>query len=76
MRLDDLITATAGSPSLSPNPSMLALVMVAHSVAAIWAMAVPKRQWLWSLRVSNPLIALLSVALVLALYTPWFNPLQ
>lgn len=55
---------------------VLALVMVAHSVAAIWAMAVPKRQWLWSLRVSNPLIALLSVALVLALYTPWFNPLQ
>lgn len=55
---------------------LLALVMVAHSVAAVWAMAVSRRQWLWSLRVSNPIIALVSVVLVLALYTPWFNPLQ
>ena len=55
---------------------LLALVMVAHSVAAVWAMAVPQRQWLWSLRVSNPIIALVSVVLVLALYTPWFSPLQ
>lgn len=55
---------------------LLALVMVAHSVASVWAMAVSRRQWLWSLRVSNPIIALVSVVLVLALYTPWFNPLQ
>ena len=55
---------------------LLALVMVAHSVAAVWAMAVPQRQWLWSLRVSNPIIALVSVVLVLAMYTPWFSPLQ
>ena len=55
---------------------LLVLVVFAHSVAAVWAMFAPQSGWLGSLRVSNPLIALACVVLLLAIHTPWFNPLQ
>ena len=55
---------------------LLVAVMLVHSVAAAWAAVVPQRQWLWRLRVSNPVIALLSVVVLLAIHTPWFSPLQ
>ncbi len=55
---------------------LLVAVMLAHTLAAAWAVVVPQRQWLWSLRISNPLIALISVVLLLAIHTPWFSPLQ
>lgn len=55
---------------------ILVLVVFAHSVAAVWAVVVPQRQWLWSLRVSNPVIALGCVVVLLAIHTPWFNPLH
>lgn len=55
---------------------LLVAVMLVHSLAAAWAVVLPQRQWLWRLRVSNPLIALLSVLLLLAIHTPWFSPLQ
>ena len=55
---------------------LLVAVMVLHSLAAAWAVVLPQHQWLARLRVSNPLIALLSVLLLLAIHTPWFSPLQ
>lgn len=55
---------------------LLVVVMVLHSLAAAWAVVLPQHQWLARLRVSNPLIALLSVLLLLAIHTPWFSPLQ
>ena len=55
---------------------LLVAVMLVHSLAAAWAVVLPQRQWLWRLRVSNPMIALLSVLLLLAIHTPWFSPLQ
>ena len=55
---------------------LLVAVMLVHSLAAAWAVVLPQRQWLWRLRVSNPVIALLSVLLLLAIHTPWFSPLQ
>lgn len=55
---------------------LLVGVMLAHSLAAVWAVVVPQRQWLRSLRSSNPMIALLTVLLLLAIHTPWFSPLQ
>lgn len=55
---------------------LLVVVMVLHCLAAAWAVVLPQHQWLARLRVSNPLIALLSVLLLLAIHTPWFSPLQ
>ena len=55
---------------------LLVGVMLAHCVAAVWAVVVPQRQWLWSLRASNPAIALVCVVLLLAIHTPWFSPFQ
>ncbi|UXL38839.1 MULTISPECIES: DUF4153 domain-containing protein [Pseudomonas] len=55
---------------------LLVLVIFVHSMAALWAVLVPQPVWLGRLRLSNPLIALLCVALLLAIHTPWFSPLQ
>ena len=55
---------------------LLVLVVFAHSVAAVWAVFASRSHWLGTLRVSNPWIALVCVALLLAIHTPWFNPLQ
>lgn len=55
---------------------LLVLIIMIHSLAAVWAMFGPQRQWLWRLRVSNPVIALVSVVLLLAIHTPWFSPLK
>ncbi|MES2868864.1 MAG: DUF4153 domain-containing protein [Pseudomonadota bacterium] len=55
---------------------LLEVIMFAHSVAAVWAVVVPQRQWLWGLRVSNPCIAWVTVLVLLVIHTPWFNPLQ
>ena len=55
---------------------LLVAVIFAHCVAAVWAVVVPQRQWLWSVRRTNPVIALLTVALLLAIHTPWFSPLK
>ncbi|MFP3516322.1 DUF4153 domain-containing protein [Pseudomonas sp. SIMBA_077] len=55
---------------------LLVLVVFAHCVAAICAVFASKSGWLGSLRVSNPWIALACVGVLLAIHTPWFNPLQ
>ena len=55
---------------------LLVLVVFAHSVAAVWAVLASRSVWLGSLRVSNPWIALGCVAVLLAIHTPWFSPLQ
>ncbi|MBW3506395.1 MULTISPECIES: DUF4153 domain-containing protein [unclassified Pseudomonas] len=55
---------------------LLVAVIFAHSLAAVWAVVVPQRQWLWSLRLTNPVIALGTVVLLLAIHTPWFSPLN
>lgn len=58
---------------------LLVLVVFAHSVAAVWAVwavFASGSNWLGSLRVSNPWIALVCVVLLLAIHTPWFSPLQ
>ena len=55
---------------------LLVAVIFAHCMAAVWAVVVPQRQWLWSVRRTNPVIALLTVALLLAIHTPWFSPLK
>lgn len=55
---------------------LLVAVVFAHSVAAFWAVVVPQRQWLWGLRRTNPVIALMTVAVLLAIHTAWFSPLQ
>lgn len=55
---------------------VLVLVIVIHSVAALLAVFVSRSIWLGSLRVSNPVIALLCVVLLLAMHTPWFSPLK
>ena len=54
---------------------VLVLVIFIHSVAALLAVFVSRSIWLGSLRVSNPVIALLCVVLLLAMHTPWFSPL-
>ena len=55
---------------------LLVLVVFAHSVAAAWAVFASRSNWLGSLRVSNPWIALVCVVVLLAIHTPWFSPLQ
>ena len=55
---------------------VLVLVIFIHSVAALLAVFVSRSIWLGSLRVSNPVIALLCVVLLLAMHTPWFSPLK
>ena len=55
---------------------VLVLVIFIHSVAALLAVFVSRSIWLDSLRVSNPVIALLCVVLLLAMHTPWFSPLK
>ncbi|MFI8373584.1 DUF4153 domain-containing protein [Pseudomonas helleri] len=55
---------------------LLVGVMFAHSLAAVWAVIVPKGQWLGRLRVSNPAIALMTVLVLLVIHTPWLSPLQ
>lgn len=64
---------------LTPNrfkASLLTVVMLTYSVAATWAVLAPQRLWLWSMRVSNSLIALMIVLMMLVINTPWFSPLQ
>jgi hypothetical protein len=48
--------------------------MLAHGLAAAWAVLASRQGWLNSLRVSNPWIALLSAALVVLFYTPLLAP--
>lgn len=55
---------------------LLVGVMFAHSLAAVWAVIVPQGQWLGRLRVSNPVIALMTVLVLLVIHTPWLSPLQ
>ncbi|KMM78733.1 DUF4153 domain-containing protein [Pseudomonas deceptionensis] len=55
---------------------VLVLVIFVHAVAALLAVFVSRSTWLGSLRLSNPLIALLCVVLLLAMHTPWFSPLK
>ena len=55
---------------------VLVLVIFVHSLAAVWAVFASRAVWLGSLRASNPLIALLCVAVLLGLHTPWFSPLK
>lgn len=55
---------------------VLVLVIFIHSVAALLAVFVSRSIWLGSLRVSNPVIALLCVVLLMAMHTPWFSPLK
>ncbi|MFF7108335.1 DUF4153 domain-containing protein [Pseudomonas sichuanensis] len=53
---------------------LLVGVMLAHGLAATWAVLASRQGWLNSLRVSNPWIALLSAALVVLFYTPLLAP--
>ena len=53
---------------------LLVGVMLAHGLAAAWAVLGSRHGWLNSLRVSNPWIALLSAALVVLFYTPLLAP--
>ena len=55
---------------------VLVLVIFVHAVAALLAVFVSRSTWLGSLRLSNPLIALLCVVVLLAMHTPWFSPLK
>ena len=55
---------------------LLVGVVLAHSVAAVWAVFASTSGWLSRLRVSNPCIALACVVLLLAIHTPWFSPLK
>ena len=55
---------------------VLVLVIFVHAVAALLAVFVSRSTWLGSLRLSNPLIALMCVVLLLAMHTPWFSPLK
>lgn len=62
---------------LTPSRIMALLlvgVMLAHGLAAAWAVLASRQGWLNSLRVSNPWIALLSAALVVLFYTPLLAP--
>lgn len=54
--------------------SMLVGVMLAHGLAAVWAVLASGQAWLHSLRLSNPWIALLSALLVVVFYTPLLDP--
>ncbi|MCX5508035.1 DUF4153 domain-containing protein [Pseudomonas sp. BJa3] len=54
--------------------SMLVAVMLAHGLAAVWAVLGSRQAWLHSLRLSNPWIALLSALLVVVFYTPLLDP--
>lgn len=63
---------------LTPSRIMAMLlvgVMVAHSLAAVWAVVSSRQAWLHSLRLSNPWIALLSAVLVVLFYTPLLDPM-
>ena len=51
-------------------------LMALHALAAVWAVFDRRGAWLVSLRVSNPVIALLAVALIAAYYTPLLDPLR
>lgn len=53
---------------------LLVGVMLAHGLAAAWAVLASRQGWLNSLRVSNPWIALLSAVLVVLFYTPLLAP--
>lgn len=53
---------------------LLVGVMLAHGLAAVWAVLASRQGWLNSLRVSNPWIALLSAVLVVVFYTPLLAP--
>lgn len=53
---------------------LLVAVMLAHGLAAVWAVLVSRQGWLNSLRVSNPWIALFSALLVVLFYTPLLDP--
>lgn len=55
---------------------LLVGVMLAHGLAAAWAVLASRQGWLNSLRVSNPWIALLSAVLVVLFYTPLLAPQQ
>lgn len=62
---------------LTPSRIMALLlvgVMLAHGLAAAWAVLASRQGWLSSLRVSNPWIALFSAALVVLFYTPLLAP--
>lgn len=53
---------------------LMIAVMLVYSVSVAWAVLTPQRLWLWRLRVTNPLIALLSGVLLLAINTPLLSP--
>ena len=55
---------------------LLTLVVGAYALAAAWAVVLRSQPWLNSLRISNPLLAVLCCALLLALNTPLLNPLR
>lgn len=61
---------------LSPSRFIAALMVVIaalYSLAALYAVLRSRAQWLSSLRVSNPLLALLVCIVLLAIHSPWFN---
>ncbi|GAB7530686.1 DUF4153 domain-containing protein [Pseudomonas sp. 3A(2025)] len=61
---------------LSPSRFIAALMVVVaalYSLAALYAVLRNRAQWLGSLRVSNPCLALLVCIVLLAIHSPWFN---
>lgn len=56
--------------------ALLVLVAGVHALALLWALRPRQTVWLGSLRQSNPPIALLLCALLVALHSPWLNPLE
>jgi len=55
---------------------LMVLIAAMYSLAALYAVLRNRAQWLDSLRMSNPCLALLVCIVLLAIHTPWFNPLE
>lgn len=80
-----LLTVLAGYSSwlrieqygLSPSrfgAALLVGIAACYSLAAVWAVLGRGDVWLARMRFSNPWLALLCCALLIAIQTPWLNP--
>lgn len=56
--------------------ALLVLVALLHGLALLWALRPHQRVWLGSLRLSNPMLALLVCVLLVLAHSPWLNALD
>ncbi|MGV8921205.1 MAG: DUF4153 domain-containing protein [Pseudomonas sp.] len=55
---------------------VLAILAGLHTLAATYAVFARQSVWLGSLRTTNPLLALITFVVVVAIHSPWLSPLE